>query len=74
MIKLEFSLAVGLYIFITVCLVLLIWVIIDLRKKTKSTITGKNYFWECSICMHTYLDSINKVISKCPKCESYNKR
>ena len=72
MIKIEFSLAVALYIVFTTCLVFIFWMIAE-KKKIQGTIAlEKRFFWQCAICTYVYVDSTHDTLSKCPRCGSYN--
>ena len=73
MIKIEFSLAVALYLVLTTCLVLLI-IIFKNRKDPKQFFSEKNFLWQCSICTYVYVDSRHTGMSQCPRCGSYNKK
>lgn len=73
MIRLDLAVAIALYITLSAVGVLFIWVYLD-RNKFKRYISDDMYLWQCSICMHPYVDSIHKEISVCPVCGSYNKR
>jgi hypothetical protein len=73
MIKIEFSLAVALYLILTTCLVLLIFVFKN-KKDPKQFSSEKNFLWQCSICTYVYVDSRHVNISQCPRCGSYNKK
>lgn len=74
MVKVEFSLAVALYLLLTVCLVLLAWLIFEKKKVFKKFSSEKDFFWQCSICTYVYVDSRHTKISQCPRCGSYNKK
>ena len=73
MFKIEFSLAVALYLILTTCLILLI-IIFKNRKEPKQFSSEKNFLWQCSICTYVYVDSRHTNISQCPRCGSYNKK
>ena len=74
MIRLELSMAVAIYIFLTVIGVLLLWVSLGKDKKVSYYASKKRNIWQCSICTYTYVDSMREIISKCPQCGSFNKR
>ncbi len=74
MIRLELTTAVAIYAFITVIGVLLLWVFLGREEKATQYAPEKKYIWQCTICAHTYVDSLHEVISKCPRCGSFNKR
>jgi hypothetical protein len=73
MIKIEFSLAVALYITLTACLLLAL-LIFENRKDPKQFSSEKNFLWQCSICTYVYIDSRHINLSQCPRCGSYNKK
>lgn len=74
MMKIEFSLAVALYLTVTVCVILILWAIFE-KKKIQAVISSEDrFFWQCGICTFVYVDSMHEVISKCPRCGSYNKK
>lgn len=74
MIKIEFSLAIGLYIALTVCLVLVLWLVFEKKKSPKSFTSEENFFWQCSICTYVYVHSRHSALSQCPRCGSYNRK
>jgi hypothetical protein len=73
MIKIEFSLAVALYLILTTCFVLLI-IIFKNRKEPKQFFSENIFLWQCSICTYVYVDSRHANISQCPRCGSYNSK
>ena len=73
MIKIDLALAIALYIIVFAVGVLFIWVYFD-RNKFKRYTSDEVYLWQCSICMHAYINSVHKEMSVCPMCGSYNKR
>jgi rRNA maturation endonuclease Nob1 len=72
-IKIEFSLAVALYLILTTCFVLMI-LIFKNRKDPKQFSSEKFFLLQCSICTYIYVDSRHANISQCPRCGSYNKK
>lgn len=74
MIKLDISQAVFLYLLFSVIGVFLLWIFFEERTGLPSFGEEKFYVWQCGICTHTYVDSINNSISKCPLCGSFNER
>jgi len=73
MIKLEISVILFLYLFSSVIIVLVLW-IFNYRQKTADFRKDEDYIWRCAICAHTYIDSKDETISRCPLCGSLNKR
>lgn len=73
MIKIEFSLAVALYLILTIC-VMLAALVLKNKNELKQFSSEKNFLWQCSICTYTYVDSRHNNISQCPRCGSYNKK
>ena len=74
MIKLDISQAVFLYLLFSVIGVLTLWIFFAERIKMPSFGEDKVCVWQCSICTHTYIDSMNRDFSKCPLCGSLNER
>lgn len=74
MIKIEFSLAVGLYLILTTCLVLILWAVFEKKKILDSLFSEKTFFWQCNICTYVYVDSKHINLSQCPRCSSFNKK
>ena len=74
MIKLDMSTALFLYLFFSVFLVLLAWMFLNFGTKQKTFSSEEKHIWHCSICALTYVDSKREVVSKCPRCDSYNQR
>ncbi len=75
MIKIEFSLGIALYIFVTAGLIVVLWAFFEKKKKWSGFLSwDKRFFWQCDTCMYVYVDSKHANISKCPRCGSYNKK
>ena len=74
MIKIEFSLAIALYLILTVCSILILWMYLERKRVLESFSSEKRFFWQCDICTYVYVDSKNNIISQCPRCGSYNKK
>ena len=74
MIKLDISLAVFLYLFFSVIGLLILWIFFEERMKFIYFREEDIYVWQCDICAYTYVDSSNRDISRCPRCNSLNDR
>ena len=74
MINLDISQAVFLYLLFSVIGIFILWIFFEGKAKLPSFREDEVYVWQCSICMHAYIDSINSEISKCPLCNSLNER
>jgi len=74
MIKVDISTALLIYLLGSVVAVLVAWIFLNFGTKMKNFSSEEKYIWNCSICTHTYIDSRNDEISKCPRCGSYNER
>ncbi len=71
MIKIDISSALFVYLTITVILVIGVWFLANTRTRLKTYVSEERFIWHCAICYHTYIDSKNEDISRCPKCGSY---
>ncbi|MBF0493513.1 MAG: hypothetical protein HQL28_00090 [Candidatus Omnitrophica bacterium] len=71
MIRIDLSVLIFIYLFLSVIALLVLWIFYDLGTKLKSFSSDEKHVWYCHICGNTYVDSMNDEISKCPKCSSY---
>jgi uncharacterized protein with PIN domain len=74
MITLDISEAIFLYLLFSVIGILILWIFFEERLKFIYFREEDVYIWQCDICAYTYIDSINKEISRCPICNSFNLR
>ena len=74
MIELDISTAIALYLLLTVVSLLLLWLFLDSQTKPKQYASEKKSIWQCEVCVFSYVDSHHDVISRCPRCGSFNKR
>ena len=74
MLKLDISQAVFLYLLFSVIGVLILWIFFEEKLKFIYFSEEDTYIWQCDICTYTYVDSVNRDISKCPRCGSFNMR
>ncbi|MFA5411322.1 MAG: hypothetical protein WC321_05640 [Candidatus Omnitrophota bacterium] len=73
MISIDFSLAIGLYIFLFISVILAAWLTAKKEKDRDLPLDGR-FIWFCSICAYTYINTAESLISVCPRCGSYNKK
>ncbi|MCM8805153.1 MAG: hypothetical protein NC825_00240 [Candidatus Omnitrophica bacterium] len=73
MIKIELTLAITGYLFLSL-LILFFWMVTEARKKTGFPFKKDEFLWECPLCFHIYIDSSGNEISKCPVCGCLSKR
>ncbi len=73
MIKIELTLAITTYLFISL-LILFLWIYKEAKKKTVFPVKKETYLWTCPLCFHNYIDSSGYDISRCPLCGSLHKR
>jgi hypothetical protein len=77
MIRIDITALVFLYILFSVIAIFIVWAVMGYRKFRSVTPQNRDHIehaWKCSICFHTYIDSLHEDISVCPLCGSYNKR
>ncbi len=72
MIELAPHTAVMIYLGLTILAMLSIWLASHFRLRKKSVVTSKQKLVTCEYCSQVYLAAIEKRISKCPICTSYN--
>lgn len=73
MIKLQFSVAVALYILGVLGLLFLLWLYAEIKKKRPLS-NSSRILWECSICAQVYWEESDMEISQCPHCQSFNQK
>jgi len=73
MINIDFSLAVALYLLVSLSVVLVIW-FLSKKEKDKDLSLDPKFIWFCSVCAYTYINTKEEAFSVCPRCNSYNKR
>ena len=73
MIRLTFSAAISLYVFLSVMGVLLLWILFE-RKPLKHFSFTERHLWHCAICIMPYVDSLSDQISRCPHCGNLNSK
>jgi len=73
MIKIDFSLAIALFIIFFISLILIIW-LLSKKQKDKDLSLDDRFIWFCSVCTYTYINTKEDAISVCPRCGSYNKK
>lgn len=74
MIKLTITGLVFCYVFVSVIIILVVWIISGYRSTKRLMPKDIDCIWKCSVCLNTYVDSKHEDISVCPLCGSYNKR
>lgn len=72
MIKLDFSLAVFLYLATSVITILAAWIYFEQRRYIKRRDLTKDLLRKCDVCTYVYVDSHRENFSTCPQCGSYN--
>jgi len=73
MIKIDFSLAIALFIIFFISSILVIW-LLSKKQKDKDLSLDDRFIWFCSVCTYTYINTKEDAISVCPRCGSYNKK
>lgn len=74
MIRLTFSAAISLYVFLSVLGLLLIWIAFERSRPLKRFSFTERHLWHCAVCVTPYIDSLSDQISRCPHCGSLNQR
>jgi hypothetical protein len=74
MIPIEFSWAIFLFGLLPVLFIFWLWIVPFTDKSTIRNVELNQATWHCNICTYIYIVFDKKVISKCPRCGSLNKR
>ena len=72
MIEITLTTAVLLYGALILSGFLLLYMVSELRARHVYRVLEKQFMWRCAFCGFLYLDENAAVISKCPRCESFN--
>jgi hypothetical protein len=74
MIKVDFSMAIAVYLLLTIAIIACAWILFERKIKSKNIFKNwqKRHVWQCAVCTYTYLDKEGEL-SICPCCKSYNK-
>jgi len=73
MISIELTVAALAYVSVSL-LLLTVWIVFEGRRKFVKVFSVKESLWCCPVCLHDYVDSHPRDISKCPRCQSLNVR
>ncbi len=74
MIEVDISLAFALYLLLVQILFFLIWAHREGKKEFRSLDKQEGCLWQCSICAFIYLDPKEDHLSRCPRCQSFNRK
>jgi len=70
MIKIDFELAVTVFLTIFLFLVITSWMFYNYSKERNSSTDSANLM-QCPYCAHVFFDYSGNELRKCPKCHSY---
>ncbi len=73
MIELTPSIAINLYLGLTLALVLGIWFYHHYTSKAKKILPSDKRLYVCEYCHFAYLEESAKEVTQCPQCQSFNK-
>jgi len=74
MIKLDISLAIFLYLFSTVIGIFIVWIWTEKKPGLSLYLKNDDNVWQCSVCSYMYTEGKTAGLSRCPRCNSINKR
>ncbi len=74
MITLDIGTAIFLYLMFSLCAILVLWVSFERGGSFEKYTVEHKEVWLCEYCTYTYVDSTHDTISRCPQCDSYNKK
>lgn len=73
MIELAPNTALMIYLGLTCCLVLGIWVYHHFVYQQRPRFRPQHELHICEFCQSVYMTSLNKEITKCPQCQTLNR-
>ena len=74
MIPVSIATAVLIYLCVALFGVIMVWVRFERGDAFKKYQVHPKEVWNCSVCTHTYVDSLHRDLSRCPQCRSWNRR
>ncbi len=74
MIPIEFSMAVAFYVGMATLGILSFWFLSTRKQAVNLSVNQQQEIWQCPICVCLYADEINRELSVCPRCGSYNRK
>lgn len=74
MIELSPTTALMLYLSVTLATLFAIWGVHHYRSRNKRVDLSNQKLIICEYCRFAYLGNVDKTVSKCPQCSSYNRK
>lgn len=74
MIPIEFSMAVALWVGMATLGILSFWFLSTRKQMVSFSRNRQQEIWQCLVCIYLYDDEINRKLSICPRCGSYNRK
>ncbi len=74
MVPVDLSVALGIYLVIGMGITSLFWLVSESRRRTVDLNSRKSREWNCSLCLHKYIDSVAEHFSRCPRCGNLNEK
>jgi|CXWL01.1.fsa_nt_gi hypothetical protein len=70
MIKIDFSMAVALFLIFDMALVMVLWVIYNYKESKEVDIQSAKNFRQCPYCCIIFFDYQKQPLRTCPQCKS----
>lgn len=70
MIKIDFIIAISLYLFLSILLVITSWMFYNWKEETDMVYDVK-YMVQCPYCVYLFFDYYELNLKMCPNCKSY---
>jgi len=71
MIKIDLVVAISVFLFFILLLVIGQWLSYNTHQENRSFISESRYLFQCSFCTFLFFDYTETNIKKCPNCKSY---
>jgi len=71
MIRVDLVVAISVFLFFILLLVIGQWLSYNNRKENRSFISESRYLFQCPFCTFLFFDYTETNIKKCPSCKSY---
>lgn len=74
MIALPFDAVVGFGIMVALVWIVAQWGWRSVRQRIWSPPFDRSWMWQCSVCLHLFVDSRAGRLARCPRCRSWMER
>ena len=72
MIRVDLSLLFFIYLLLSLGAIIALWIWFELTHPSRRLTPYSKKVYRCGICTFNYIDDVDKKITQCPRCLSFN--